>query len=194
MKIAVVGWGSLVWDPIDLETEGGFAPNGPLLPIEFCRVSRGGWLRLVIDENYGAVCTTHSAPSALDDLEAAIANMSLRENLREASAVGFVDLVSGHRSEAAMRRHPEALATIASWAEANGYDAAVWSALPSNFSEPDKGGEPFSVSAAMAYLEALQQRDANLFASALAYFRNAPREVETPVREEVAKRWPVGAA
>ena len=59
-KIAVLAWGSLVPEPRDLKAE--FEPNGPLLPIEFCRVSDDGRLTLVIDETFGAVCTTYSAP------------------------------------------------------------------------------------------------------------------------------------
>ena len=51
-------------------------------------------------------------------------------------------------------------------------------------------GEPFSVTAAIRYLEELEKRDAAKFASALAYIRNAPTEVETPVRDKVNKRWP----
>ena len=65
MKIAVLAWGSLVWDPQDLQVAGKFAPNGPLLPIEFCRVSADGRLTLVVDETFGATCTTYSASSAL---------------------------------------------------------------------------------------------------------------------------------
>jgi hypothetical protein len=189
VKIAVVGWGSLVRDPRDLQAAQ-FAPNGPLLPIEFCRVSRGRRLTLVIDETFGAVCTTYSAPSALDTLDAAMKNLHAREDMREARGVGFLDLVSGKHSDSAMRRHPEAIATIAAWAQSSGYDAAIWTALASNFHEPDKGGEPFSVTAAIRYLEALEGEDPAAFASAVAYIHDAPDKVETPVREEVARRWP----
>jgi hypothetical protein len=59
-----------------------------------------------------------------------------------------------------------------------------------NFDEPGKGGEPFSVTAAMRYLEALRDKDAARFSRALAYIRQAPPEVQTPVREQVSKRWP----
>jgi hypothetical protein len=194
MKIAVVGWGSLVRDPRELRAAANFAPNGPLLPIEFCRVSRGRRLTLVIDETFGAVCTTYSAPSALDTLDAAMKNLHAREDMRDAKGVGFVEVASGKRSDIAMRRHPEAVATIAAWAQSNGYDAAIWTALASNFDEPDKGGELFSVTAAIRYLEALQGQDEAGFASAVHYIRNAPSEVETPVRDEVARRWPAATA
>jgi hypothetical protein len=89
-----------------------------------------------------------------------------------------------------MERHPQVVATIAAWAEASGYDAAIWTALESNFDESGKGGEPFSVTAAIRYLEALNAKDPAAFAGALAYIRKAPPEVETPVRDAVAKRWP----
>ncbi len=193
MKIAVIAWGSLVWEPGALQAAAAFAANGPLLPIEFCRVSGDGRLTLVVDETFGAVCTTLSAPSALEDLDAAIENLRIREKTN-ARGVGFVELASGKQSDVALERHPDAVATIAAWAQSSGYDAAVWTALASNFDEPDKGGEPFSVTAALRYLDSLEARKAEAFASALNYIRSAPSQVETPVREEVAKRWPAPLA
>jgi hypothetical protein len=190
MKIAVLGWGSLVWDPRELRAGAAFAPDGPLLPIEFCRVSGDGRLTLVVDENYGIVCKTYSAPSALQSLDDAIENLRLREGMSGAREVGFVVTASGKQSDVATQRHPEAIATIAAWAPANGYDAAIWTALASNFGEHGKGGEPFSVTAATRYLERLAGQDAAKFARALDYIRKAPPEVDTPVRDEVAKRWP----
>ena len=190
MKIAIIGWGSLVWSPGELRASDGFAANGPLLPIEFCRISDDGRLTLVIDETVGAVSRTCSAPGALDSLDAAIENLRLRENMPSPRSVGFVEVASGEQSDIALERHPDAVATIAAWAQGSGFDAAIWAALASNFEEADRGGEPFSVTAAIRYLERLEERDAVKFAAALDYIRRAPREVETPVRDAVAKRWP----
>ena len=189
MKIAILAWGSLVWDPRDLKTAAEFVANGPLLPIEFCRISNDRRLTLAIDERFGDVCTSYSAPSALDDLDAAIENLRQRET-RYAQDIGFVEPASDRQSETALERHPQVVATIAAWAELAGYDAAIWTALASNFEEPGKGGEPFSVTAAIRYLETLKTGDAAAFARALEYIRKAPPEVETPVRENVAKLWP----
>ena len=188
MKIAVLAWGSLVSDPRELKAASEFVANGPLVPIEFCRVSRDGRLTLVVDETFGAVCATYSAPSAIQSLDEAVENLRACEGTN-AEGIGFVDFASGGQSDIAMERHPQAVATIAAWAETNGYDAAIWTALASNFDEPDKGGEPFSVTAAIRYLETLESRDAAKFARALACIRKAPIEVETPVRDEVEKRW-----
>jgi hypothetical protein len=190
VKSAVLAWGSLVWDPRELKTAGKFAPNGPLLPIEFCRVSDDGRLTLAIDERFGALCKTYSAPSALDTLDAARDDLCRREGMADARAVGFVEPASGAQSDVALESHPQVVATIAAWAESLGYDAAIWTAIASNFDEWGKGGEPFSVSAALQYLESLEDEDPTKFAQALAYIRKAPPEVETPVRDEVSKRWP----
>ena len=188
MKIAVLAWGSLVWDPRELKTAK-FTPNGPLLPVEFCRVSKDGRLTLAIDETFGDVCTSYSAPCALDDLDAAIENLRLREGTSVGN-IGFVEPASDRQSDDAMERHPQVVATIGAWAAAAGYDAAIWTALESNFGDWGKAGEPFSVTAAIRYLEALKGRDAAAFDRALEYIHKAPQEVQTPVRDEVAKRWP----
>jgi hypothetical protein len=189
VKSAVLAWGSLLWDPRDLQTAAKFVANGPLLPVEFCRVAADGRLTLAIDETFGAVCTTYSAPSPFPSLDVAIENLRRREGC-DAEAIGFVEPASGRQSDVAIERHPEVVATIAAWTASYGYDAAIWTALASNFDEPGKGGEPFSVTAAIRYLETLEGQDAAKFARALAYIRNAPPKVETPVRDEVAKRWP----
>jgi predicted trehalose synthase len=152
VKSVVLAWGSLVWDPGALQTAGKFTANGPLLPIEFCRVSDDGRLTLAIDESFGALCKTYSAPSALESLDAARDDLCLREGMADARAVGFVEPASGRQSDFALESHPQVVATIAAWAESLGYDSAIWSALASNFDDWGKGGEPFSVSAALQYL------------------------------------------
>jgi hypothetical protein len=190
VKIVVLAWGSLVWDPRELKVAAPFAPNGPLAPIEFCRVSRDGRLTLAIDETFGALCKTYSAPSALGALDDAMDDLGAREGMADVRAVGFVEPASGRQSDVAVERHPQVVATIGAWAESLGYDAAIWTALASNFDDWGKGGEPFSVSAAMQYLETLEGEDPARFARALEYIRKAPPEVETPIREEAAKRWP----
>jgi hypothetical protein len=185
MKISVLGWGSIVWDRRDLSVAD-FEPNGPHLPIEFCRISRDGRLTLVIDESVGMPCVTHSARSSFDDLDAAIENLRLRENMPTTKGVGFTFGDRSGQSTLATERHPHATKTITTWARANGLNAVVWTALGSNFAE--KASEPFSVNAAIRYLEA---KKGKLLDAALDYIRRAPSEVQTPVREAINARWPV---
>jgi hypothetical protein len=196
MKIAVLAWGSLVWNHGVLAIAEKFKPIGPRLPIEFCRVSGDQRLTLVIDESVGAACAIHAALSAFDELGCALQNLwrregqegeSLPRDIREHGRVGFVDRISGGASAKALQRHPRAVETIAAWAAEYGWDAVVWTALGSNFS--DRTGEPFSVEAAIRYLGA---RDAATLEKALTYIRRAPDEVRTPVRVAVNMRWPEG--
>jgi hypothetical protein len=143
----------------------------------------------VIDEILGASCITYSAESAIGDLVAAIENLRVRESMPGARDVGFVDVATGRLSDRALERHPQAVAAIKAWTQANGYDAAIWTALASNFGKPDKAAEPFSIEAAIRYLETL---DAPKLAAALGYIRSAPPEVQTPVRAAVNARWSGG--
>ena len=99
--------------------------------------------------------------------------------------VGFTVADCSRQSARAIERHPQAVKTITTWANANGFDAAIWAALGSNFTE--KTSEPFSVEAAIRYLET---RNGETLDAALNYIRRAPPEVQTPVREAVNIRWP----
>lgn len=83
MKIAILAWGSLIWEPRSLQTASEFVPFGPLLPIEFSRVSGGNRLTLVIDEVSGAPCRTYVAQSAYADLDKALLNLWVREGKKD---------------------------------------------------------------------------------------------------------------
>jgi hypothetical protein len=188
MKIAILGWGSLLWDPRELQLATPFALAGPNLPIEFCRISKNHRLTLIIDEDYGTLCQTYAAASGFDNLDAAIENLAKREGMTRSADVGFVVAAGQERSRLAAERHPHAVETIADWALHAGYDAAIWTALDSHFER--ETGEPFSVNAAMRFLEALEQNDAPAFALALEYIRRAPAATQTPVRDAVNAAWP----
>lgn len=48
MAIAILGWGSLIWCPGNLRIRGPWRHDGPVLPIEFARISADGRLTLVV--------------------------------------------------------------------------------------------------------------------------------------------------
>ena len=100
-------------------------------------------------------------------------------------AVGDSAPALGRRSSRAVERHPKATGIISEWVGANDFHAAVWTALANNFEE--KIGTPFSVEAAIQYLE---RQDEKTLARAIEYIRRAPPEVRTPLRRAVATRWP----
>jgi len=55
LRVAILAWGSLVWDRKQLALATEFLPRGSRLPIAFSRISRDGRLTLVIDEE-NALC------------------------------------------------------------------------------------------------------------------------------------------
>lgn len=82
-KIAILGWGSLLWDirPEFDEYHELWQFDGPDLPLEFSRVSssRKGALTLVIDEANGATCRSAYALSTHREPDEAIADLRCRE-------------------------------------------------------------------------------------------------------------------
>ncbi|MCB4823810.1 hypothetical protein [Roseicella aerolata] len=176
MRIAVLGWGSLIWNPGTLKTSEAFTPTGPRLPVEFCRISNDGRLTLVLTEDFGTRSVTYSAVSAFGDLASAVADLRMREVTTRAN-IGIVDL-RGDGGNAAKQRHASFVDQISEWAVEHHYGAVIWTALESNFAERSARGEAFSTAAAVRYLEEL---NADQRADALRYIRNAPSEVQTPV-------------
>lgn len=141
-------------------------------------------LTLVIDDVLGVRCQTFVALSAFDNLEAARANLKVREGLAHVNGIGFAR--KGRASSTrAIERHPKAVTAIEAWLAASDFDAVIWTALASNFAE--RAGEDFSVEAALRFLEALPE---DQLPRALEYIHNAPEPVQTPVRAAVSARWP----
>src|ERR1039458_8655913 len=146
MKIVVLAWGSLVWNQRTLRIVGDWQPGGPVLPIEFSRISGDGRLTLVIDPQNGVPVSTLFARSEFENLNDAIANLREREKT-SVEKIGCVNLISGTERDYSRQQHPAASDAIKSWAQGNGWDAVIWTALISNFEQERK--QPFSVCAAV---------------------------------------------
>jgi hypothetical protein len=178
-RIALLGWGSLLWEAggqFDLWHEP-WLSEGPVLRIEFSRISgsRQGALTLVIDPEDGvptkvAYCLSRrsSLAEAIDDLRA-----------RECTTLENIGWV--RRSGEARFYDQHSVQTILAWATERQMTAVVWTGLRSNLAETV--GRPFSVAAALAYLQTLKPEGR---ATALEYVRRAPPFVRTPLRDALA--------
>jgi hypothetical protein len=186
MKISLLGWGSLIWNPGSLHVTGEWKTGGPILPIEFSRISDNGRLTLVIDEKDGAQVPTRFAFSSLIDLQLAITDLKERENTPYRDRIGYLDLPNNKHNARAWKLHPKAYGIIRAWAEHQKIDAVVWTAIGPRFVE--KTGEPFSPDAALRYLATLK---GDTRVAALKYIREAPAEVATPVRDLVNIKYPL---
>lgn len=179
--IAIIGWGSLLWDLDDLEAkvEGGWRLRaGPRLPMEFSRISpkRLMGLVLALDPADGVPCTTHAILSRRVRVAEAIEDLAARERAPE-SRIGWAD-VSGE----GFSRLPLVVPRVSRWCAEYGCTAAVWTDLEPNFHEV--AGNAFSVASGLAYLRTL--RGPNL-AEAHRYIRNAPLATRTPLRRALAR-------
>ena len=187
-RIAILGWGSLLWDLDDLapKVAGDWRlAAGPALPLEFSRISPKRKLGLVvcIDPDHGAPCATHAILSIRSDLDQARADLAARERAPE----GLIGLTCTRTG----RGHGRGADFVAAWARAQGLAGAVWTDLPPNFAA-DRG-EPFSLPAAESYLQSLT---GDAHAEAVRYIENAPRWTDTPLRRRLAAAawWRAAAA
>ncbi len=97
MRIAILVWGSLYWDLVNLSFDGNWYFDGPTLPIEFVRVSSGNRLTLVINAESQIVQTLFCV-STYNAMQAAINNLAEREGTTNLQNIGFIDFESDYPS------------------------------------------------------------------------------------------------
>jgi hypothetical protein len=170
MKIAIIGWGSLIWCPGSLQIKSAWHLDGPILPIEFARISKDGRLTLVIHSG-SAGQRTLWAPAVVEDMSAVLKNLQDREGtpprfIHSGTADGqFSDGVT-----------QEVRDVIAKWLEERqDIRGCVWTGLATNWK--DKQKSDFSVQLAIQYLKDLPDP-----ARAREYIQNTPEQIQTAVR------------
>lgn len=175
MRIACLGWGSLVWNPADLPIVGGWHPDGPALPVEFARQSRDGRMTLVITDGAAPVTVLWSELKAGSPEEARKV-LGAREGVPKAnipSSIGLWESGAPYADGAAR--------VIADWAVAAKLDGVVWTALPPKFG--DKAIPP-SANQVIAYLSGLEEEPRRL---AEEYVRRAPSQIATAYRHRIER-------
>jgi len=135
----------------------------------------------VIDPENGVEVSTYHAQSIRDDLGDAIADLRDREGTIR-KRIGFVDLKNNEISQTEFTDHVDVFKTVKDWCNREKYDAAVWTALPSQFKDQTK--MEFTVENAIIYLGSLPKSAKN---NAIDYLKNAPEEIATPVRKEIER-------
>ncbi len=180
-KIAVIGFGSLLWDLDDLapKVSGEWKMyEGPILPLEFSLVSRKRHcaLALVIDYLDGTPCPTCVIDSVRSDVGTAVIDLADRERMEPVN-IGFVDRVTGESHAC----REETRNTLWDWIKNSNYDGVVWTDGERNFETLT--GNSFNLQAAQDHLWSLQGMSLE---EARRYIRNAPARVETPLRRALA--------
>ncbi len=174
-RIAIIGWGSLIWDLEILtpQVAGGWLMEaGPKLPMEFSRVSpkRKMGLAVCLDPVVGVPCQTHVIRSARSNIEAAIEDLRQRERAPHGR-------IGAYHADFQHGRMPEVVALVRAWCAKEGWDGAVWTDLEPNFKAHT--AQEFSVARGISYLKTLRGES---LAEAHSYIQNAPLQTATPLR------------
>ena len=180
MNIAILGWGSLLWDMDDLATkvQGEWQMGaGPRLPMEFSRISPKRKMGLVVclEPENGAPCPTHAIQSIRTDIKETVADLATRERCTPGQ-IGYATQPKAHS------RLPSVAAAVQDWLGQTGWSGAVWTDLDPNFAA--ERGEAFSVARGMAYLKTLRGES---WAEAHRYITEAPTQTDTPLRRALAR-------
>jgi len=179
-QIAIIGWGSLIWDLEILTPHVAGAwqmEAGPLLPMEFSRVSPKRKLGLVVclDPEVGVLCQTHIIRSKRRNIHEAIQDLQARERAPDG-------LIGAYHTDFQHGRMPTVVAQVQNWCEAKGWSGAVWTDLEPNFESHTMRG--FSVAEGLQYLKTLRGESLE---EAYNYIQNAPTQTATPLRAALAK-------
>lgn len=173
MKIACLGWGSLIWRPQSLLIRSEWFHDGPFLPIEFTRQSDDGRLTLVITEGAKPLRTLWALMST-DDLVVAKDSLRVRENIGRRSLINKISVVSKEE----LIENDTVKSLIQNWAINLGLDAVIWTDIPSRFNDEFR---ILTVEEAVNYFKS-PSLDFNIRKNAEEYIRKAPKQIDTDFR------------
>ena len=183
-RIAILGWGSLLWDKSHREFDkhhGAWKFDGPVLKLEFSRksLSRLNALTLVIDAIRGGACRVAYAVSKRRTVERALTDLQEREGTNRRN-IGCV-FSDGSRRQG---RDADSVDVILHWAQGASLDVVLWTDLPGDFGDVPKS------KFAEAAVNHVQQLPTEAKALAAEYIWRAPEFVVTPLRTALqAEPW-----
>lgn len=184
MTIVCLGWGSLIWDhcrAAELPTRGGWHEDGPLLPIEFARVSDNGRLTLVITPGAKLVPVLW-AELAVDSLDVAIASLCKREGQK-----GGDPTSRNNVGQCPDGRGGLGESEIEHWRTNKGLEHVIWTALRPRSKGKNGKLEPGRVPTCSEALRHLDALPSDIAALAAKYIRNTPSQIQTEYRQVILR-------
>jgi hypothetical protein len=174
MKIACLGWGSLIWDPRSLHIRSDWFSDGPLLPIEFARVSKDKRVTLVITPGSPLVRSLW-ALSSLDSVAAAKVDLALREGIKPEHVADKIGVWQLEKIDV----NPE----IVHWAKRLNFDAVLWTNLKPRFDGEERIA---TVDEIISHIRHLSHEERS---NAERYIRMAPKQIDTPYRRRMQQEF-----
>jgi hypothetical protein len=185
-RIAILGWGSLLWNPANLQNQRKWRSDGPWLPIEFARASnleekrgRRPYLSLVIYAHAGLVRTYWDL-----SLLAETADASLDLQRREGCSINEIACLP-KGTTAWSSATPGLEGRIQDWLDSkkNDVDAVIWTNLDWKL----LGATRFIVEDGMKWLRNL--REVKKHDTAEEYIRKAPLQTDTCLRRQAREEF-----
>lgn len=180
MKIAILAWGSLIWQPktLEFDTLFGWNENGPLLRIEFARISKDGRLTLVITENAVNVQTFY-AISSYKTINEAILNLAIREGSGR-NSIGYYNKLEDKISGNYFFKN-----SILDWIKDTDIDAVIWTNLGENWKIKNEKGDIIREIKPENRIDYLKELKGNTSALAEEYIRRTPPQIATAYRKQI---------
>lgn len=175
MRIAVIGWGSLLWEPEGLKIQGKWRKDGPELPVEFSRKSgkkeeNNERMTLVLVSG-ASKRTTYWVLHQSMELSEAREDLRIRERCSSLKPIHSVC----HPAKGENETNNEFSAIVREWLNRTNYaDAAIWTGL-----RPTDEGK--SAQSALDFLNTLSGESKE---NAEKYIRKAPPQIQTAYRSE----------
>ena len=174
MKIACLGWGSLIWDPGSLPIQRQWFEDGPLLPIEFARKSGNGRITLVTEQSAKPVRSLWAIMD-VSDIDEAHTALRVREGPKNGKTrpewVGKLTIDSD------VGEGIDAL--IWEWAASKKLDGVVWTKLPAKWKLDGEVPTPVQV------IEHLKSLTGSSLICAREYVEKAPKQIDTAYRRKI---------
>ena len=175
-NIACLGWGSLVWDPRNLQIKSSWFQDGPDIQVEFARQSQDGRITLVLTESEQSVPSLWALMNTTN-LQSSIEELRKREKIpikNKNLHIGCWSL--GDPAPTKILNLPE-------WAISKSVQQVIWTSLPEKFN-----GEEIkpSIDQVLMYLRTLDEDKKSL---AREYIELAPRQIITNYRKIIEKEF-----
>lgn len=181
MKIACLGWGSLIWDAGSLKTKSVWFENGPKLPIEFARQSSDDRITLVIVRGK-EISWVQSLWALLEvkNMEDATEMLRKREGIPKRNIDKHIGSCT---SSEVVERDDEIAKSIHNWLVRNDLDGVVWTDLPPKFK-----GVNDRVPSVQEIIKHIQSLECKRAERAKEYVQKAPPQIETSYRKDIISR------
>ncbi len=170
--IACLGWGSLVWDSRELPIHRRWFEDGPFIRVEFLRQSQDNRITLVLHDSASPVRSLWAVMVSAS-LQEAKAALAARERMTSKDPTKYI----GSWSRGA--GCPSCIPELPAWAESNGIEHVIWTALKPKFADRDVVPTKGQV---VEHLHNLvgPERD-----NAEQYIRRTPAQIDTQFRRHI---------